>query len=46
MDNNSYEQLIIMQATIDSNRKDSDEKTKKLTEDLTVIIKSMMDQLK
>ena len=46
MDNNSYEQLLIMQATIDANRQYSDEKTKRLTENLTEIISSMMDQIK
>ena len=34
-----------MQATIESNRKDYDEKMKKLSEDLTAIITSMMDQI-
>ena len=33
MDKKSDNQLLIMQATIDSNRQDYDEKTKKLTED-------------
>ena len=36
-------QLLIMQATIESNMQDSDEKIKNLTEDLTAIITSMMD---
>ena len=55
MDNNSDEQLLIMQAkieanmqaTIEPNRKDTDETLKNLTEDVTMItstIKSMMDQ--
>ena len=35
-----------MQATIEPNKQDSDEKTKKLTEDLTGMITSMMDQIK
>ena len=46
MYNKSYDQLLIMQATIDSTRQDSDEKKKDLTEDLTEIIASMMDQIK
>ena len=39
MDKNPDKQLIIMQATIESNRQDSDEKRKNLTEDLTEMIK-------
>ena len=43
------EQLLIMQATIEANRKDYDEKTKNLTEDLKAMITStiisMMDQI-
>ena len=35
-----------MQATIDANRQDYDEKIKNLTEDLTEMIASMMDQIK
>ena len=46
MDNKSYGQLLIMQATVDANRQDSDDKTKKLTEDLTAIIASMLFQIK
>ena len=46
MDNKSYYQLLIMQATIEANRQDSDKKTKKLTEYLTSMITSMMDQIK
>ena len=46
MDNKSYYQLFIMQAKIYANRKYSDDKMKNLTEDLTVIIASMMDQIK
>ena len=38
MDKNSDEQLLIMQATIEANRQDYDEKMKKLTEKLTAII--------
>ena len=37
------EKLLIMQATIESNRQDYDEKIKKLTADLTEIITSVMD---
>ena len=46
MDKNSDEQLLVMQATIEANRQDYDEKMKKLTEELTAIIISMMDQIK
>ena len=46
MDNISYDQLLIMQAEIESNRKDSYEKNKNLTEDLTEIIVSTTDQIK
>ena len=46
MDNNSDYQLLIMQATIESNNQYSDDKIKKLTADLTGIIASMMDQIK
>ena len=42
MYNKSDYQLLIMQATIESNRKGNDEKLKKLTEDLTAMITSMM----
>ena len=45
MDRNSDEQLLVMQATIDSNRQDYDKKMKKLTADLTSMIKSIMDQI-
>ena len=46
IDNKSDEQLLVMQATIDANRQDYDEKIKKLKEDLTSMIKSMMDHIK
>ena len=46
MDNNSDYQLLIMQATIESNKQDYDEKMKKLTTDLTGMIASMMYQIK
>ena len=50
MDNNSDEIYIIMQATIESNRKDSDDKITNLTEELKAIITStitsMMDHNK
>ena len=39
-DNKSDEQFIIMQATIEANGQDFDEKTAKLTEDLKAMIKS------
>ena len=37
MNKNSDEQLLIMQATTEPNRKYYDDKTKKLTEDLIVM---------
>ena len=46
MDNKLDGQLLITQATIDANRQDSDEKSKNLTEDLTAMIASIMDQIK
>ena len=46
MDNKSDDQLLIMQATIEASRQDSDMKMKKLTEDITATIASMMDQIK
>ena len=35
MDNNLYDQLLIMQYTVEANRQDYDEKTKNLTKYLT-----------
>ena len=46
MYNKSDYQLLIMQATIEANRQDSDDKMKKLTEVLVAIIASMIDQIK
>ena len=46
MDNKSDYQLLLMQATFESNKQDSDENMKKLTTDLTGMIASMMDQIK
>ena len=46
MDNKSGDQLLIIQDTIEANRKDYDEKTKKITEYLTAMITSMMDYIK
>ena len=46
MDNKSDEKLLIVQAKIEANRQDYDEKIKKLTEDLTEIIASIMDHIK
>ena len=46
MDNKSDYQLLIMQATVESNKQDYDEKIKKLTADLTGMIASMMGQIK
>ena len=45
MDNKSDKNLLIMQATIESNRQYCDYKMKNITEDLTVIIKIMMDHI-
>ena len=45
MDKRSDYQLFTMHATIDSNRQYYDEKMKKLTEYLTEMITSMMDQI-
>ena len=46
MNEKSDDQLLIMQATIESNRKDSDDKIKNITEELTGMIASMMDHIK
>ena len=46
MDNNSDDQLLIMQDKIEPNRKNSYEKINNITEDLTAMIASMMDQIK
>ena len=46
MDNKSYDQLLVMQATFEANKQDFDEIMKKLTQDLTGMIASMMDQIK
>ena len=46
MDNKSYEQLLIIQATIDSNMQDCYEKMKNLTADVTAMITSIMDHIK
>ena len=43
---NSYGQLLTMQAMIDFNSQDYDDKTKKLAEDLTEMIASRMYQIK
>ena len=45
MDNKLDGQLLIMKATIEANRQYYDEKMKKVTEDLTEMITSMMDQI-
>ena len=42
MDNNSYNQFLIMKATIDTNRLYSDEKMNKLT----AMVKKIMDKIK
>ena len=46
MDNKSYFQLIIIQATSEANRQDYDDKMKNLTEYLTAMITLTMDQIK
>ena len=46
MDSKSDYQLLLAQATIEAKRQDYDEKMKKLTEDLTAMITSIMDQIK
>ena len=46
MDNNSDHQLLIVQATIEANRKYYDDKIKNITEDLIEIITSIVDQIK
>ena len=40
---NSDDQLLIMQATIEAKRQNSDEKMKNLTKDLKPMITSIMD---
>ena len=40
MDNKSGEQLLVMQAIIEAKRQESDDKMKKLTEDLKAMITS------
>ena len=45
MDNKSYDQLLIMQATIESNIQYYDEKVRNLTEALTEMIISMIDPI-
>ena len=42
----SYDKLLIMQATIESNIQYYDEKIRKFTEDIPEMIASMMDQIK
>ena len=48
--NNMYkksdDKFLAIKATIESSRQDYDDKIKKVTEDLTAIITSMMDQIK
>ena len=46
MDNKSGDQLLIMQATIETSSQNSDEKMKNLIEDLTAIIALMMGHIK
>ena len=46
MDNKSYGQLLLIQAMINVSRENTDDKIKNLTENLTAMITSMMDQIK
>ena len=46
MDNKSDDQFLVVQYMIDANSQDYDEETKKLTEYLTGMIASLMDQIK
>ena len=46
MDDKSDDQILIMEVKFEFNRQYSDEKTKKLTEDLILMIISMIDQIK
>ena len=46
MDNKSFDQLLIMQDKIETNRQNSDDKMQKITEYLTAMISSMMYQIK
>ena len=46
IDDKSYDHFLFMQATFESNKQYSDEKMKKLTQFLTGMITSMMDQIK
>ena len=46
MYNKSDDQLLVMQDKIEANRKYYNDKMKKLTEDLTSMITSMVDQIK
>ena len=46
MDKNSDYRLLIIQATIEANKRDYDDKMKKLREYLTAMFASMMDQIK
>ena len=46
MYNKSDDQFLAIKATIECSRQDYDDKIKKVTEDLTAIITSMMDQIK
>ena len=46
MDSKSDYQLLLMQSSIEANRQDYDEKMKKLREDLTAMITSMMYEIK
>ena len=46
MDNKSDDQLLIMQGIIEAIRNDSDEMMKNLTEELTAMTTSIIDQIK
>ena len=45
MDNKSDGKLLIIQAKIEANRQNSEDKMKKLAEDLTAMIASMVNQI-
>ena len=45
MDNKSYDLLLIVQATLDVDRKDYDDEIKNLTEDLIAMMLSMMNYI-
>ena len=46
MDNKSDEQFLVIQATVESNEQENDEKLTHITETLKVLTAFMMDQTK